>query len=61
MKVAFPSLGVVSLPGSGHPRRKGAHLSVSALGEQFYGEVRALGGTRWDTSSLHARLEERRK
>ena len=42
-------------------RANGAHLSVAALVDQFYSEVQAMGGARWDTSSLHARLEARRK
>lgn len=42
-------------------RSNGAHLSVAALVDQFYSEVQAMGGQRWDTSSLHARLEARRK
>ncbi len=33
-------------------RRNGAHLPVTALVDQFYSEVQALGGSRWDTSSL---------
>jgi 3-hydroxyisobutyrate dehydrogenase-like beta-hydroxyacid dehydrogenase len=37
-------------------RRNGAHLPLTALVDQFYGEVQALGGNRWDTSSLIARL-----
>ena len=41
-------------------RRNGAHLSLTALVDQFYGEVQAMGGSRWDTSSLLARLEDRR-
>ena len=41
-------------------RANGAHLSVAALVDQFYSEVQAMGGQRWDTSSLHARLEDRR-
>jgi len=41
-------------------RRNGAHLAVAALVDQFYSEVQAMGGARWDTSSLHARLEARR-
>lgn len=40
-------------------RRNGAHLPVTALVDQFYGEVQAMGGGRWDTSSLLARLEKR--
>jgi len=36
--------------------RNGASLPVTALVDQFYGEVQALGGARWDTSSLIACL-----
>ena len=39
-------------------RRNGATLPVTALVDQFYGEVQKLGGKRWDTSSLLARLEK---
>ena len=39
-------------------RRNGAQLPVTALVDQFYAEVQKLGGRRWDTSSLIARLEE---
>jgi 3-hydroxyisobutyrate dehydrogenase len=39
-------------------RRNGAHLPVAALVDQFYSEVQAMGGGRWDTSSLIARLEK---
>ena len=39
-------------------RRNGANLPVTALVDQFYGEVQKLGGNRWDTSSLLARLEK---
>jgi 3-hydroxyisobutyrate dehydrogenase len=38
-------------------RRNGAHLPVSALVDQFYSEVQKMGGKRWDTSSLIARLD----
>ncbi|MBP8925568.1 MAG: NAD(P)-dependent oxidoreductase [Pseudomonadales bacterium] len=38
-------------------RRNGASLPVTALVDQFYTEVQAMGGGRWDTSSLLARLE----
>jgi 3-hydroxyisobutyrate dehydrogenase-like beta-hydroxyacid dehydrogenase len=41
----------------GEARRNGAKLPVAALVDQFYGEVQAMGGSRWDTSSLIARLE----
>ena len=37
-------------------RRNGAKLPVTALVDQFYAEVQAMGGRRWDTSSLIARL-----
>ncbi len=39
-------------------RRNGAHLPVTALVDQFYSEVQKLGGKRWDTSSLVARLQK---
>lgn len=39
-------------------RRNGAHLPATALVDQFYSEVQKLGGGRWDTSSLLARLEK---
>ncbi|SDS44630.1 NAD(P)-dependent oxidoreductase [Bradyrhizobium canariense] len=38
-------------------RRNGANLPVTALVDQFYSEVEKMGGKRWDTSSLLARLE----
>ena len=37
-------------------RKNGAHLPMSALVDQFYSEVQRLGGGRWDTCSLLARL-----
>ena len=37
-------------------RRNGASLPVAALVDQFYSEVQKIGGKRWDTSSLVARL-----
>ena len=37
--------------------RNGARLPVTALVDQFYKEVQQMGGGRWDTSSLMARLE----
>ncbi|BCW89091.1 2-(hydroxymethyl)glutarate dehydrogenase [Alphaproteobacteria bacterium SO-S41] len=37
-------------------RRNGSQLPVTALVDQFYAEVEAMGGKRWDTSSLIARL-----
>jgi len=41
----------------GEARKNGATLPVSALVDQFYAEVQKMGGRRWDTSSLIARLE----
>jgi 3-hydroxyisobutyrate dehydrogenase len=38
-------------------RTNGSHLAVTALVDQFYSEIQAMGGQRWDTSSLAARLE----
>jgi len=40
-------------------RRNGATLPVAALVDQFYAEVQRLGGKRWDTSSLLARLNQK--
>lgn len=37
-------------------RHNGANLPVAALVDQFYSEVQRMGGSRWDTSSLIARL-----
>ena len=37
-------------------KRNGARLPVTALVDQFYADVQALGGRRWDTSSLVKRL-----
>ena len=40
-------------------RRNGATLPVTELVDRFYAEVQAMGGSRWDTSSLIARLERK--
>ena len=37
-------------------RANGARLDLTALVDGYYAEVQALGGNRWDTSSLKARL-----
>ena len=37
-------------------RKNGADLSVAELVDSFYAEVQEMGGARWDTSSLLARL-----
>jgi len=38
-------------------RKNGAKLPVAAIVDQFYAEVQSMGGRRWDTSSLIARLD----
>jgi 3-hydroxyisobutyrate dehydrogenase len=38
-------------------RRNGATIPVAALVDQFYAQIQTMGGGRWDTSSLIARLE----
>jgi 3-hydroxyisobutyrate dehydrogenase len=38
--------------------RNGAALDMTAMIDGFYAEVQAMGGRRWDTSSLVARLEK---
>jgi 3-hydroxyisobutyrate dehydrogenase len=40
-------------------RRNGAKLPVTALVDQFYAQVQARGGGRWDTSSLIALLDDK--
>jgi 3-hydroxyisobutyrate dehydrogenase len=41
-------------------RKNGAHLPAAALVDQFYSEVQRLGGGRWDTCSLLARLNNQK-
>jgi 3-hydroxyisobutyrate dehydrogenase len=38
-------------------RANGSTLPLTALVDQFYAEIQTMGGNRWDTSSLLARLE----
>ena len=38
-------------------KHNGARLPVTALVDQFYSDVQAMGGRRWDTSSLIKRLK----
>lgn len=38
-------------------RTNGSNLPVTALADQFYSEIQKMGGNRWDTSSLLARLK----
>lgn len=40
-------------------RANGARLELTELVDQYYAEVQAMGGSRWDTSSLTARLQNR--
>ncbi len=39
-------------------RKNGATLALAELVDRFYAEVQAMGGSRWDTSSLIARLKK---
>ena len=39
-------------------KANGARLEVAELVDRYYAEVQAMGGNRWDTSSLIARLEK---
>ncbi|WP_027489098.1 NAD(P)-dependent oxidoreductase [Allorhizobium undicola] len=39
-------------------KTNGASLPLTALVDQFYADVQKMGGSRWDTSSLLARLEK---
>jgi 3-hydroxyisobutyrate dehydrogenase len=39
-------------------RANGSKLDITALVDGYYAEVQAMGGNRWDTSSLVARLEK---
>jgi 3-hydroxyisobutyrate dehydrogenase len=41
----------------GEARRNGASLPITALVDEFYAKVQAMGGARWDTSSLIALLK----
>ena len=42
-------------------RRNGASLPIAATVDQLYSEVQSMGGGRWDTSSLIARLPDAKK
>lgn len=42
-------------------QRNGAKLELTRMVDEFYSEVQAMGGRRWDTSSLIARLEKPRQ
>lgn len=39
-------------------RQNGAQLEMTELVDRYYTEVQAMGGSRWDTSSLIARLKK---
>ena len=40
-------------------KRNGAQLPVSAIVDGYYAEIQKMGGSRWDTSSLIARLNKK--
>ena len=40
-------------------KRNGASLPVAQIVDGFYGDVQKMGGSRWDTSSLIARLNRK--
>jgi 3-hydroxyisobutyrate dehydrogenase len=40
-------------------RRNGASLPVTQIVDGYYAEVQKMGGNRWDTSSLIARLDKK--
>jgi 3-hydroxyisobutyrate dehydrogenase len=42
-------------------RENGASLPVTAMVDQYYADVQAMGGQRWDTSSLLARMGRGKK
>ena len=42
-------------------KRNGASLPITALVDQFYAELQSMGGGRWDSSALIARLEASEK
>lgn len=42
-------------------RKNGARLPATALIDQFYADIQAMGGNRWDTSSLLERLRSKPK
>jgi len=39
-------------------KSNGAQLALTQLVDGYYAEIQAMGGQRWDTSSLVARLEK---
>ena len=39
-------------------KKNGAQLEMTELVDRYYAEVQAMGGSRWDTSSLIARLKK---
>jgi 3-hydroxyisobutyrate dehydrogenase-like beta-hydroxyacid dehydrogenase len=41
-------------------QRNGAQVRLAELIDSYYADIQAMGGKRWDTSSLIARLERRR-
>lgn len=41
-------------------RKNGASLPLTAMVDQYYADIQAMGGARWDTSSLLARMGRRK-
>ncbi|MEM7460715.1 MAG: NAD(P)-dependent oxidoreductase [Pseudomonadota bacterium] len=41
-------------------RENGASLPLTAMVDQYYADIQAMGGARWDTSSLLARMGRRK-
>jgi len=39
-------------------QRNGAQLELTRLVDSYYAQVQEMGGSRWDTSSLIARLKK---
>ena len=48
----------IGVPAQLSARKNGASLPITALVDQFYADVQKMGGNRWDTSSLLARLDK---
>jgi 3-hydroxyisobutyrate dehydrogenase len=57
---ASPSTGCARISPSSCPRptTTAPRVPVTALIDQFYKDVQTMGGKRWDTSSLLARLQK---
>ena len=51
---AYATLGILE-----EAKRNGAKMEVAALIDTYYADVQKMGGNRWDTSSLIARLNKK--